>query len=487
MRCLALSLTLVSIAAADPQPAAFIPVDAVVTVQAPDLARSRTRWQRTPYTRLLETGWGRVLIGEWGGRLEGVAPGAGTVLAGVQSLAIAAQATPDDTAPHITIAAAGDAQLPALLTALWQAKPPGGRLATHGQVVAWSSDAAAALQPGAIPPAPGADADLAIGVQPGRWMPAAAEGELRIDLQLDAVGLRETAMVSASAATRLAAQAPRTWADPQELRRLPATTLWAATWQGDPVLAGGLAAQDDSGAAVVESWLAENALPGWKDTVAACSGPATVWMGEGAPFPTLNLALSMREDVARRWIAAATAKLNLAATPDGAAGYLGLLPLAIGWAPEGRLVITSDPQGLACWRAAKPGFADHRGIAEVLTAVPPRTLMLGAGRGGASWATLAQLTVPLFTAMGAPQSVSLPGDLRNAADRGWLHVRLLEDGSVRSESGGLFGGPFTVLAAAGITVPATMWLRNELLMEEQQKRQQKQRREVEAAPTAPVF
>lgn len=479
MTCLApclLALTVLSapLVAADPLPAAFIPANAELALQVPDLARSANRWARTPYPRLLETAWGRTLTGEWGGRLDRAAPGALAALATLQAVAVAAHG-PADATPQIVVAASGGAQLPAFLKAIWRAQLP-GRLSVHGQVVAWASGA---VQPGAVPPAPAAEADAGIRLAGGRWLPAAA-GELRVDLQLDAVGLRETATLAATEASRLAAVAARVWADPQELRRLPLATLWAATWQGDPALAAVLPGPDAAVLEQFEGMLAANGLPGWGETVAACSGPATLWMAEGVPFPTLGLAISMREEPARRWIAVAAAKLNLAAQTDGAAGFVGLLPLAIGWVKEGRLVITSDPQGVAAWTAAKPGFAEHRGVGEVLAAMPSRTLLLGAGRGGASWAALAQLVVPMLTGMGAPQSVSLPGDLRVAADRGWLYLRLLEDGTLGSSAGGLFGGPLTCASAAAIAVPATMWLQGEL------QRERREKRAPEAAPQAPL-
>jgi len=450
MRRLLPCLAVASLAAADPAPAAFIPAEATVAVQLPDLARSRGRWPRTPYPRLLDTGWGRMLLAEWGNRLEHLAPGAGQVLDGLRVLAIGVQTA--DGGPRVTVAAEAGPLLPVLLTG----RVP-GHLTVRGAVVAWAREAAP--QVGVARLLADAEADAAVDLHP----PGAPA--IHVDLRLDAVGLRETAVCAPTAATRLAAATPRTWADAQELRRLPATTLCAATWQGDPALAGGLPGLDAERLAGFERALASFGLPGWAETCAACSGPSTVWLAEGVPFPTLTAALSIDEVVARRWIAAATAKLNLAATAEGAAGFVGLLPLAIGRSPDGRLIITTEAQGVALWGGMKPGFAEHKGVAEVLTAAPSRSLLLAASRGGASWAVLAQLSVPLFTGMGAPQAISLPVDLRAASDRGWLYLRLLEDGSLRSEAGGLFGGPLAISGATAIAVPATIWLQDQLRRE----------------------
>jgi hypothetical protein len=222
-----------------------------------------------------------------------------------------------------------------------------------------------------------------------------------------------------------------------------------------------LAAQDVKGLALMERWLADIGLPGWAVTLRGLDGPATVWMAEGVPFPSLTAALSMPEPLARRWIAAAVANLHLTQTPEGADGFVGLTHLSCG-VLDGRLVMTSDPTGLDAWKLRKPGFADHAGVTTVLTAVPPRTLLLGASRGGASWSAIAQLTVPVFTAMGAPQSVALPADLKAAANRGWIYAHLPKDGGLRIDSGGLFGGPFAIAISGAAATSATIWLQQEL-------------------------
>ncbi len=490
MRCCALLLATALLVAADPDPAAFIPADAQAAIRLPDLTRSRARWPATPYPRLLQTGWGVMMTGEWGSRLDQAIPGAATALDGLNALAVAAIMMPGRP-PAVVVAGSG----PPLLAGLAGVQfpqvgeggtrvTPGGRLSLHGAVVAWASGPGGAIAPEAKVRAPvDGEADAEIVLRP--TVAGAAGGSVRIDLRLDAVGLRETATLTATPASIAAATAAARWADPQELRRLPATTLWAATWNADPVITGPLlAAQDVQGMAMMERWLAEAGLPGWAETMRGLDGPATVWMGEGIPFPSLTAALSMPEPLARRWIAAAAAALHLTPTPEGADGFVGLTHLALG-VLNGRLVITSDPTGLDAWKLRKPGFADHAGVSTVLTKVPPRTALLGASRGGASWAAIAQLAVPVFTAMGAPQAVALPVDLKTAADRGWIYATLPKDGAMRIESGGLFGGPFTIAMGGATTTAATIWLQQEL--RRQKRIPAAEPGEAPAPPPAPMF
>ncbi len=469
MRCYALLLSVALLTAADPDPAAFVPADATIAVRVPDLTRSRARWNSTPYLRLLQSGWGQILIGEWGGRLNQAVPGAGAALEGIGVLALGATMSPGQP-PRVVVAGAGSPLLAALADAQFpgavsgRAVPtPGGRLTMHGVVVAWASGSGGAIQPGAPAKAPvDGEADVEIILKP----PAGGNplsGPVRVDLRLDAVGLRETATLTATPASRAAAAVVTRWADPQELRRLPATTLWAATWDADPKVSAALvdAVAADPGTAMFEKMLVDAGMPGWLETLRALDGPTTVWMAEGMPFPSLTLAMSMPPALAKRWIAGTSAALHLAATPEGADGFVGLTHIACG-VLDGRLVITTDAIGLDAWRRRLPGFAEHTGVATVLAALPPRTVLLGASRGGASWAAVAQLTVPLFIALGAPQAVALPGDLKLAADRGWLYAKLPKDGAMIVESGGLFGGPFSVGLGGATATAATMWIQQEL-------------------------
>lgn len=448
-----LVLVLALAGAAEPDPAALLPEGATASVRTIDLARSRTRWAETPYPRLLATGWGRVAITEWSGRIDRAAPGLAASLATITALAAAAT-TPDAGEPRWLVAASGDEALGAALAA---GALPGGAARAPGLAV-WSHDGAMPA-PRPVPPPldPLADVELRLAPASGPAVTAA--------LTLDAAGLRERGAVAPTAIAAAWAAATVRWADPAELAALPATTLWAATWTAEPAALALVPAN-----ATAEDLLAGLGLPGLGATLRGLDGPCTLAVSEGAPFPTATLALAMAEAPARAWIAALAARLNLAVAADGtAAGFAALLPMAAGWLDDGggrnRLVVTTDPGGLDAWRRRQPGFAALPGIGETLAAPPPRCLLLAAGRGGASWAALAQLALPALLAMGAPQAVTLPRDLAAAGDRGWLHAVLRPDGGLEWDAGGLFGGPAGVLAAGGIAIPATLWLDAQLARE----------------------
>ena len=469
----------VSLAAADPVPAAFLPLDAPVAVSAPDLPRARSRWAETPYARLAAKAWAGTLVGEWSNRLEAAAPGTTQVLSSLRSAAIA---LPTD---GVVIAAQGDAvllrqALTLLLPTVTPGDPPrwsgaAGQAALHGDSVVCALGGTALPAPATVTVVTeGAEADAVLRLGTQAW-----GTPLEATLRLDPLGLRERLVLPPTASSRALATTTTRWADPAELRALPASTLWAATWTSDAAALRPLLDQlaAEPGLAASERTLADFGLPGLVETLRACDGPTTVWMGEGLPFPNVTLALGISEALAQRWVAALGDRLGLVPVPTGGrAGFVGLLPIAVGWV-DGRLVLTSDPSGLDAWRQRKPGFADLAAVRTALDALPPRLLVLGAGRGGASWSALAQLTVPVFTAMGAPQAVSLPQDLRDLGGHGRWRLELRPDGTLVSEALGLAGGPLTTAVLGGLGVRATLWL------QEQQRRE----RPVAPPPARPVF
>lgn len=480
--------------AAAPDPAAWLPAESEVELRLPDLARSRERWAATPYPALLATVWGRVTVGEIRLRLEAWAPGSSAALAGLRSAAISVDSG-SDAQPRFGIAVLGDPETlhPALLGSFHslpvedgEVEIAKGRVTIQGPLVAWRSHSDQTLQPRTAPPIHDPAGDLLATLDPQRQAMAGL-GTIRSVISLDPAGLHETTVLAAGpAGAALVAGAVR-WADPGELRALPATTLCALTWSADAAATGrALAAATltagHPGVAAIERACADLALPGLLETLRAADGPCTAWLGEGAPFPTATIALSLPKDVASRWIAAASARFALAELPDGSrAGFVGLLPVAVGWLSaadrSGRLVITTDPAGLDAWRNRKPGFAGLSAVQAVLDAVPERCLALGAGRGGASWAALAQLAVPLFAGMGNPHVVSLPADLRNAAGRGWLKLTVDRHGALELDAGGLFGGPVAMAGLLSAATPAVLWI------------QQAQQAAIPAPPpaAAPVF
>lgn len=473
---LALILLATALSAAD-DPAAWLPAEPAVEVRLPDLARSRQRWNGTPYPALLGTAWGRVTVGEIRQRLEAALAGSVDALDGLGSVAVAATAAAGRP-PDTTVAVAGDpGRIRIAVAGLLPAVPAGdgegpcgdGRMASAGRIFAWSSRpdplAARATRPLGDPAA-----DLVARIRPGKLPdadPSQLPATITASLRLDPAGLRETVEVAPCPAAIEAGRLLTRWADPGELRALPASALAALTWTADAKAAArALAALGPAAdATALEQACTDLRLPSAIATLRALDGPCTVWFGEGSPFPTLTVALSMPEPAARPWIAAAAERFALAETPDGGrGGFVALVPLAIGWVGDGpgtgRLVVTTEPSGLDAWRNRKPGFAEHPAVRQAVTGVPSRCLVLGAGRGGASWAVLAQLAVPLFAGMGNPHVVGLPGDLRTAAGRGWLHLVLAEDGGLRLDAGGLIGGPCAATLLASGAIPAVLWVQH---------------------------
>jgi hypothetical protein len=479
-----LCLAAVLPAATGPDPSIWLPTDSSVTIQLPDLVRSRERWATTPYPALLATAWGRVTVGELQHQLESAVIGANTAIADVSALAFSLAGGGD--APF-TIGAVGrgkpDSLRPALLP-LFQALPPEdgdvtlgeGRIAIHGPLVAWRSPANAALKPGPAIPVHDPAADLVASFDP-HLLPGL--GTVRCAISLDKTGLHETTTIAGGPVSTALIAAPLHWADPAELQALPATTMCAVTWTADAaatrrILTAAQITASHPHLLALERTAADLALPGLVETLNAANGPCTAWLAEGSPFPTATVALSLPRAVAEHWIAAASARFALATLADGSrAGFVGLLPLAIGWL-DGRLIITTDPTGLDAWRQRKPGFAEFPSVRAALAQVPKRCLLLGTGRGGASWASLAQLAVPLFASLGNPHIVALPGDLKQTAGHGWLILTCDPTGTLQLDAGGLFGGPLSLATLLGIATPAVLWA---------QQAQQPAR----AAPTTPVF
>jgi len=483
MRLPVLLVLVAALVAGEADAVALLPADAAIEAALPDLVRSRMRWAASPWAGLAATAWGAVTVAEVRSRLSAALPGSVEALAGLRSAAAAV--VPGDGGRRHALAAIGDGVALGRVATAIAGTPPGeggveiggGRLVLGGDRLVWGGGAGPRPHD-AIDP----EADLTVrldgarlgGLAPGlpaALLPAPAPDGARpvsIAVALDPAGLRERIAVPASRLGMAAAMAWTRWADPAELRALPATALCAATWNADARALSDVLGllRGDPGIQGCEEALAAAGCPGLSETLRACDGPGTVFIAEGVPFPTLTGAVAMAEPMARRWIGAVAAKLNLAEAGDGArSGFLGLVPFTIGWVPgpgaaAGRLVATTDPAGLDAWRRRAPGFAEHEAVRAALTA-PARCVLLGAGRGGVSWAAFAQLAVPLFAGMGNPHVVALPTDLRSAGGRGWIHGVLDRDGGLRIESGGLLGGPACLGGILGAAVPAVLWVQQQ--------------------------
>ncbi|MCS6970719.1 MAG: hypothetical protein RMM29_03155 [Planctomycetota bacterium] len=448
-RLFLLSALAAAVLAGEPSPLAALPADAALVLQAPDIPASAERWSRTPYPRLLDSSWGRILLGEWRGRLAAALPDGPALLGRLRRVAAAGADAPWRPLA-ISVGLDGDA---APLLAALQPQLPYGELAAFGPVLSWWAEGTPRLGR-AAPPAPAADAVLEARI---------ADTSVRVQWQLDPLGLRESWQAAANAASQQAARRLRA-VDASELQRLPATTLWAMAWRLEPELVAALPGHAQWRPAL-DALLARQHLPTLAETLAASQGQGLLWLNEGTPFPALTLAWPLAPELAERWLAALQERWRLRRQGATVSGFIGLLPLSAGVANDGRFVVTTDPQGLQAWQGLRPGFTAQPEVAAAIERLPKRAVLVAIDRGGRFWATLAQLAVPLFVALGAPQAVALPLDLRATTDRGWFWLRLAEDGAWSAEGVGLSGGPLATAAALAVGIHATQWLERALRQE----------------------
>ena len=495
MRVLLLSafVALSQLSALETDPAAVLPPDPAIDARIPDLARSRQPWAGTQYPRLMATPWGKVMISEWTYRLGQLAtPGVDQGFASITALAAGVAPRPGGQLDAVIAVAGPDEVMGRLLVDVLHHGQHGfGFLGESRQgIMTWVNAGNTRHEPIAPTPIADREGDLVVVVRPQRCAQLAGTpvtplltwlGTPTISVSLASIGLREHVHVPASALSRDMAAVTTHWANPAELSALPITTLCALTWTLESRAASVLlnaigvdAKHPQPGS--IEDTLAHLGLPGLAETTLAATGPSVVWMSEGVPFPACNLALAIQQDVAQRWIAGLAGKLNLAAVGDGSfAGHVGLLPVTIGWVAgttpdQGRLFLTTDPLGLDVWRKRTPGFAKAQTIAVALSEAPSHCIAIGVSRSGASWGTLTQLIVPLFTSMGAPQVMSLPQDLRGVTTTGYLYASIAPEGSCDIRSGGLLGGPATWGSVFPVALQATVWIQLEQLREAEKAR-----------------
>lgn len=469
----------------------YLPRDAVAVVRVHDVPRLLGRFAGTPYARLLDTAWGRLATGLIAHALAKPGIDGARVLGAVREvtagIAIDPErlGTPGFADVGVTLDTSGDdAPIRRLCGALFPVEAPiepgmhawaGG----SGQVTRLDSRyvfrTAAGAGPMLAPRAEGhrlrsafPDDCLEVDFHPaalGRLLAAlgqpgladAATPTVSMAVRLDAIGVRERLVVpfpagQAEALGGLAwPSAPRAILD-----GLPPTTLSAVVLRADPALtARGIAAMGLVGnpaLARLDRLLDAHGLPPWRDLATSLDGDLVAWVEEGVPFPHASCAIGMRAAVAARVLATLQARVGMVVNPDGSrTGIWGLVALHATYR-DGRLLLTTNPAGLAAADARPGGFTANADIAAALAEIPGDAIVAGVSRSGASWAAFGQLLMLPLSQLNLPELMSLPQDLRAAGRHGYLAYRL-QDGNMVIDSGGLFGGPcclYGLIAGAGI-------------------------------------
>ena len=476
---------------AGPDATEYLPRDAVAVIRLHDVPRMLGRFTGTPYAQLLDTAWGRLGRGLIEHALAKPGIDSQRVLGSLREVTAGIAVDPSRLGMPgfadvgVALDTAGDdAPIRRLCGALFPVDAPlepdmhawaGG----SGQVTRLGSRyvfrTATSVGPMLAPRAEGTrlratfpedcvEAELhpaafarflaALG-HPG--IPEAVAATVSVAVRLDAIGVRERVVVPFPSG-QAAALGGLSWpvAPRGLLAGLPPTTLSAVVLRADPTLtARGIAAMKLKGnpaLARLDRLLDRHGLPGWSELATAIDGDLIAWIEEGVPFPHASCMIGLRPEVAARVLATLQIRVGMVYNPDGSrTGIWGMVVLHADYR-DGRLLLTTNPAGLAAMVLRPGGFTAHPEIQAALGEIPGDTLIAGVSRSGASYGALGQLLMLPLSQLNLPELMSLPQDLRKAGRHGFLAYRL-HQGAMVLDSGGLLGGPcclYGLIAGVGI-------------------------------------
>jgi RNA polymerase sigma factor (sigma-70 family) len=173
-----------------------------------------------------------------------------------------------------------------------------------------------------------------------------------------------------------------------------------------------------------------------KNAFEQVDGDVVTWLQPGTPLPTWSLAADLPQAAAQNLFT------GLGLNPD-AQGIVHYNTVTMGWR-EGRLIITSNPQGLA-GVVESGGFTDHEDVQRGLTAMPNPDAMLCAVLRPGALVTQLQSFSPLFlTAEQQEQFTAYQKQVTETNAYGFLSLGLNAEG-MKIDAGGVLA----IAAAAG--------------------------------------
>ena len=269
---------------------------------------------------------------------------------------------------------------------------------------------------------------------------------ITVDWQLTPGGIRETfrRIPGAQEAAELAARA--------------GTTIDSAVFAplgGDTLAAIAVA---DPGATLLAPWLLGSrawcderlktaGLPALTELMAQLNGTAVLAVRTAAPFPVLDFDLTCTQQFGTTVLDAFSRlgdKVEAAANQERLL-TVGPLIVRIAWA-DGHLRATTDPQGFRAAPADAGAFLRDPAIIAARTRsgdTPAR--ILGLSRSGSFWSTAAQL----LSGMGLPLARDIPQRLAAYPGGGYLRYTTTP-AAITYDAEGLSGGPFGLLGVIGL-------------------------------------
>jgi hypothetical protein len=256
--------------------------------------------------------------------------------------------------------------------------------------------------------------------------------------------------------------------DKQVFSSLPPGTLWAVAWNSsaaitEKVLQKFPAQTMDQATMMIDMILVQAGLPKYLDLVKSFDGNGVAYLELADDKPVLTFSIGAKEVVAKQLVAFAKPhldKANAEPCPPELKAVLGYEPKLVLDYADGDLVFTTHPQGLAGVTQRAGGFAQQPAVQAALARLPDTGVALGVSNSPASWRFVGDMITKAMMqdeagVVLAQLLATLPDDLAAAARLGCFSAAMTPDGTVTIQAEGVLTPTATygaVFGAAGFFV-----------------------------------
>jgi hypothetical protein len=201
----------------------------------------------------------------------------------------------------------------------------------------------------------------------------------------------------------------------------------------------------------IEERSTEQNLPSCSAIIGGLRDDARIWCEAGAPFATIHVDVGCEATVAETFLTKLTDDWQFTVNPDASVQrQYQAIAVSVRYL-DGRLQLSTSPFGFADMGTNDRHFGDHPAVQQAQQQWQKDAWCIAASRSNASWFALGGL-IQLGLMTGGERSYgTLAADLHRAGTCGWLSIQFDGERTMTCDSAGLFGGPATWLMANAIS------------------------------------